>query len=65
MWARHGFDAGKAAAELGMTRQAVRYHVRRANAADPLTYGHGDAEDVKAMTAGLKSILRRVGIETP
>lgn len=61
---RNGFDSRAAGRELGLTRQTVDYHVRRANAAVPLTYGRGDQEDRTAMGLGVRAVLQRAGIST-
>lgn len=65
IWARLGYDAGAAAREIGISRQAVRYHVRRAHEVAPLTYGKGDHEDRAAMGTGMRVVLKRAGIAPP
>ena len=67
---RHGGNARAAAKELGMSRPAVFWHVKRANElhplavpADRLTFAPGTSpEDMEALAAYSRASLDRVGV---
>ena len=69
---KHGGDAAATARAIGMSRPAVVWHVKRANAAVPLpplnlprAIPKYQEEDAAAVLAGLRAFLDRVGVPTP
>jgi transposase-like protein len=60
-----GGSLSETAARLGTSKQAVQYHIRKANKERPLKFGEGEPADREAVRAFQRSQLARVGIETP
>lgn len=65
IYLEHGGNARVTAAALGISRQLVEYHVRRANRLSPLTYAEGAKEDRAAVQAFVRAQLKRAGIHLP
>lgn len=61
----NGGDIRRTARELGMSHPNVIHHVRKANAARPLTYGRETGADQAAIQALLRITLERAGIIVP
>ena len=61
----NGGDVRRTARELGMSHPNVTYHVKRANALRPLTYGQESGDDQRAIQALLRTTLERNGIIVP
>ena len=62
VWLEHGGSLTKAGAALGITKQLVDYHVRKANREHPLTYQEGSPANQRAMMAYVRACLVRAGI---
>ena len=62
VWLRSGGSLTRAAKTLGVAKQIVDYHVRKANTQSPLKYQSGEPEDQKAMTEYVRQCLEKAGI---
>ena len=62
VWLRNGGNLTETGAALGVPKQLISYHVRKANAQNPLTYQSGEPEDQRAMAEYVRACLDRAGI---